>query len=920
MANYATLKAAIQAVIYENGNNEITGAELQQSLLSMITSLGDGYQFIGIATLTTNPGTPDQNVFYLAGPGTYPNFGGLTIQDDNLGVLKYNGQWSVETISGIGGGGATLGNYVAVSSVSELPDPGEPTIGYLVGENLYLYVGTGGNTLDGKYQNCGPFRGPAGANGAKGDTGAQGPQGEQGIQGIQGPQGPQGNPGSSVDYPFELVNNLTTDDATKGLSAAMGKKMAEIIGITSSVQEDVTMDFSNVIYSNKQAYGNVGSAINVGNLSGYSYVKILPSDIPTGATLSVRFNTGSAQASSFIQYVDSNNIITRRLYIAGSYSQGTTYTHLIDFQEGEAAVFVTSTSSALTILKTTGQVLPDTIINMIEDLNTDMSKVGDPSDIDVVDNPTTIVDAINKLGKVVISTNIRKISVSAAYASMGNAALSGRFIYGSVGGAIQYTGTGSNTNTIVIPLNGVESVTYPLFNTSSGYGSLIVDANSIIVEKIVNTTEPTGTMFEKDTSAYSTGGYKMMVCIYPYTTYANTILTIKMTNGVEEEYNLGEFLANLLSDDYQAGSQDKALTTMGASNLYQALTGGPTIRFPFKDFGEMPSCLASDADAFLGDGVDGDGNAIIKYSDVIAKYDALVAAYPDYVTKTEMGYDASGTILMYSYTFEPKYWKQSVYLQAGVHGWEPDPVFALAEIMYLISNAYGNKAGEPYKADDDILLYLRGNVKFTINPCVNPWGFNDRGDCEFTPARRGQNNYNDVQLNANWGATTPQPECAYVKAILSALQDEFSFTIDMHSTVHDDTRTRYGCFYGGYNANAANVLTIMRTYEWLYRFYDVKYPSIVNGDSAPNPMDGGRYASIGTMTNVFSSWCLATFGIQSSTMEFSDHVWTEGLHTSIAMSVAVNMYLNQIVQQVGEGYVRAGVTILPPSDVYPAIG
>ena len=46
----------------------------------------------------------------------------------------------------------------------------------------------------------------------------------------------------------------------------------------------------------------------------------------------------------------------------------------------------------------------------------------------------------------------------------------------------------------------------------------------------------------------------------------------------------------------------------------------------------------------------------------------------------------------------------------------------------------------------------------------------------------------------------------------------------------------------------------------------------------------------------------------------------EGLHTSIAMSVAVNMYLNQIVQQVGEGYVRAGVTMLPPSDVYPAIG
>lgn len=42
------------------------------------------------------------------------------------------------------------------------------------------------------------------------------------VLNIQIPQGMQGNTGSSVDYPFELVNNLTTDDATKALSAAQG--------------------------------------------------------------------------------------------------------------------------------------------------------------------------------------------------------------------------------------------------------------------------------------------------------------------------------------------------------------------------------------------------------------------------------------------------------------------------------------------------------------------------------------------------------------------------------------------------------------------------------------------------------------------------------------------------------------------------
>lgn len=41
-------------------------------------------------------------------------------------------------------------------------------------------------------------------------------------QGLKGDKGDQGNTGSSVDFPYELVNNLTTNDATKGLSAAQG--------------------------------------------------------------------------------------------------------------------------------------------------------------------------------------------------------------------------------------------------------------------------------------------------------------------------------------------------------------------------------------------------------------------------------------------------------------------------------------------------------------------------------------------------------------------------------------------------------------------------------------------------------------------------------------------------------------------------
>ena len=95
MANYETLKSAIQQVVKTNGNNEITGALLQQSLLAMINSLGSGYQYMGVATPTTNPGTPDQKIFYIAiQGGIYSNFNNIQVGDYEIAILKYDTAWS----------------------------------------------------------------------------------------------------------------------------------------------------------------------------------------------------------------------------------------------------------------------------------------------------------------------------------------------------------------------------------------------------------------------------------------------------------------------------------------------------------------------------------------------------------------------------------------------------------------------------------------------------------------------------------------------------------------------------------------------------------------------------------------------------------------------------------------------------------
>lgn len=94
MANYQLLKADIDAKVYQNGHQEITGENLNSVLNAMVTTLGAEYQFAGVATTTTNPGSPDAKVFYIAnGKGTYTNFGGLEVTEDDVVVLYYDTEW-----------------------------------------------------------------------------------------------------------------------------------------------------------------------------------------------------------------------------------------------------------------------------------------------------------------------------------------------------------------------------------------------------------------------------------------------------------------------------------------------------------------------------------------------------------------------------------------------------------------------------------------------------------------------------------------------------------------------------------------------------------------------------------------------------------------------------------------------------------
>lgn len=101
--SWSNLKAGISAVVKENNNQEITGTNLQNVLITMVNSLGANATCGGIAHPNTSPGTPDGPVFWIAsGPGVYVNFGNTEI--DNTGIFTWNGtSWSFEELD-FGGG------------------------------------------------------------------------------------------------------------------------------------------------------------------------------------------------------------------------------------------------------------------------------------------------------------------------------------------------------------------------------------------------------------------------------------------------------------------------------------------------------------------------------------------------------------------------------------------------------------------------------------------------------------------------------------------------------------------------------------------------------------------------------------------------------------------------------------------------
>lgn len=287
MANYSAIKATVNAYIKQNGKKEITGRILNSVLNATIDSLGRFFQFAGEAIPTDDPGTPDQNVCYLAGePGVYTNFGGITIENEEVALLFWNGEWTKQRILiGIQEVEVSVDNQVGTPSVDVSYSGGQLVLTFhnLKGETGDAAgFGTIGADINGGVGTPGVSVETSGSNTAKnimfhftnlkGETGVTSvvatiddTSGTPSCQvslvngvlalAFSGLKGIKGDTGVSADYPIAIYNGLDSDATDQALAASQGKVLdGKISQLRQEIDGVVHMSFY------QGGIGNSGSA------------------------------------------------------------------------------------------------------------------------------------------------------------------------------------------------------------------------------------------------------------------------------------------------------------------------------------------------------------------------------------------------------------------------------------------------------------------------------------------------------------------------------------------------------------------------------------------------------------------------------------------------------------------------------------
>lgn len=345
MASYNELIALIDAYINRNGVQAITGQVLNGVLKAMVEQIGRGYAIMGTALPADNPGTPDAPESWFAStPGTYTNFGGLEVADAEFALLSYTPAsqvWEKTTLTqGITGTSASVDSQVGTPSVSTSYEDGVLSFEFhnLKGETGDAAgFGSVSASVDGNIGTPGVSVSTSGPDTAKnmvfafrnlkGETGvtsvvatvdntignpscAVSLQGQELHLDFHGLKGAQGDTGSSIDYPFTIVNNLTTNDPAQALSAAMGVQLEGELGQLEAEVNQLGQKVSGhqKVYDFERGGMSGGSDVQGDNYIRTPNDKKIPITATTTFTFSLKAPAGAVRDYAHYKYLNGTYI------------------------------------------------------------------------------------------------------------------------------------------------------------------------------------------------------------------------------------------------------------------------------------------------------------------------------------------------------------------------------------------------------------------------------------------------------------------------------------------------------------------------------------------------------------------------------------------------------------------------------------
>lgn len=308
----------------------------------------------------------------------------------------------------------------------------------------------------------------------------------------------------------------------------------------------------------------------------------------------------------------------------------------------------------------------------------------------------------------------------------------------------------------------------------------------------------------------------------------------------------------------------------------------------------------------------------LKAADILGRYDQLMSAHPEYVTRKQWGIASDGATPIYAYTLkrpEPPLTRNettettrvreipAAMLVSGVHGHETAAVAHLYELIRMLCE-------EP--DSHPLLDAIRWNVELVVVPMANPYGWDGRSDPNVWPRRNG----NKVDINRNfpagwslaptssgdYGGTEPltEPEAQAIWAIMQDVAPRAVFGSDFHNystNASQPWEQIWQIHSHPMMMEVSKALVTLTSRRWRQKHDWITVPNTYLGSITESPG--------GTLSRAFTS-----LGIPGCTMETSNTTRLDGGDATDYSSRAMTLGLEAVVNHVGIAF-REGIRRKP---------